>query len=140
AFEPLAPGETAWFRWQFSNADGDGGSLRSGLAVNNLVISIAEPTSTQPESDIPLKVTLDQNYPNPFNPATNITFTLAQSEHVQLHVYNMQGQRVATLVNEQRSSGSHNVTFNAENLASGLYMYRLQAGSASITKIMMLVK
>jgi len=140
AFEPLVPGETAYFRWQFSNADGDDGDLRSGLAVNNIVISIAGPTSVQPEKELPLEVALAQNYPNPFNPATNISFTLARSEYVQLHVYNMQGQRVATLVNEQRSSGSHNVTFNAESMASGLYMYRLQTGLTSITKKMMLVK
>ncbi len=140
AFEPIAPGEAAYFRWQFSNADGDDGALRSGLAINNVVVSLAEPTSAEPGADIPLKVTLEQNYPNPFNPATNISFTLAQTEHVQLHVYNIQGQRVATLVNGQRGSGIHNVTFNAESLASGLYMYRLQTGSTLITKKMMLVK
>lgn len=139
-FEPLAPGETAYFRWQFSNADGDGGSLRSGLAINNLVISISNVTSTERGADVPGKVALDQNYPNPFNPATTISFTLPQTEYVQLSVYNIQGQLVATLVNEQRSSGSHHVTFNAENLSSGLYLYRLQAGSQSITKKMMLVK
>ena len=141
-FEPLAPGETAYFRWQKSNADGDGGSLRSGLAINNISISVPAPTSIHPPAsvDAPQQVKLFQNYPNPFNPSTSIGFSLGQSESVLLTVYNLQGQHLATLVDGNLPAGTHNIMFDATGLASGIYIYRIQAGTTVTNKLMTLVK
>ena len=81
-----------------------------------------------------------QNYPNPFNPATNITFTIPVSSHVTLEVFDVAGRRVATLVNENHSPGTHTVTWDASRVASGVYLYRLQAGDFRQTRSMMLMK
>ncbi|HTO92921.1 MAG TPA: T9SS type A sorting domain-containing protein, partial [Bacteroidota bacterium] len=88
----------------------------------------------------PLKFALEQNYPNPFNPSTEIAFTIPKASQVELNVYNVLGQQVATLVNGPMAAGSHAVTFNAANLASGVYFYRLQAGSLATTQKMLLMK
>lgn len=140
-FEPLQPGETAYFRWQFSNTDGDGGSLRSGLAINNLVISVFDgDTSIETGAGLPESFVLRQNYPNPFNPATQISFTLPQTTDISLNVYNIQGQRVATLAQGTTQAGTHHISFDASNLASGVYVYRLQAGNEVRVKKMTLIK
>ncbi len=88
----------------------------------------------------PNEFKLSQNYPNPFNPSTNISFNLPASGDVSLKVYNLLGQEVAALVNGRLNSGSHTVSFDASRLASGMYIYRLQAGSHLQTKKMMLIK
>ncbi len=99
-------------------------------------------TSVANEGDAqPNTFSLDQNYPNPFNPSTNIRFSLPTSGQVALKVYDMLGRQVATLVNEMRTSGVHTVTFDAANLPSGTYVYRLEvAGQAAITRKMIFVK
>ena len=83
---------------------------------------------------------LEQNYPNPFNPTTNIRFAIPQSNFVTLKVYNILGKEIATLVNEQKESGIYDVNFDASNLASGVYVYKIQAGNFSATKKLMLMK
>jgi hypothetical protein len=83
---------------------------------------------------------LNQNYPNPFNPSTEISFSLAKSEKVKLTVYNLLGKEVAVLVNGVRNAGPQTVTFNAPNLSSGVYFYKLEAGSTVLSKKMMLLK
>jgi hypothetical protein len=89
---------------------------------------------------LPGRFSLDQNYPNPFNPSTAIHYTLPISGNVVLQIYNIVGQKVATLVNGQQKAGDYAVTFNASSLASGVYFYRLQAGSFTSSKKMMLLK
>lgn len=97
--------------------------------------------STEPEeSNIPNAITLEQNYPNPFNPTTVIEFTLPQTSNVRLEVFNIAGQRVATLANETRQAGVHQVDFDASHIASGVYFYRLETGSNVMTRSMMLIK
>ena len=93
-----------------------------------------------PRPAVPLVFDLAQNYPNPFNPSSKIEFSLPQQSTVQLKVFNMLGQEVATLVNEPLGAGAHAVNFNAGNLASGLYFYRLQSGGTFITRKMVLMK
>ncbi len=90
--------------------------------------------------DKPLAYSLSQNYPNPFNPTSNIQFTLPQSNHVRIDVYNINGQLVQTLVNTNMTAGEHTVTFNARNLASGVYIYRIVAGNFVQSKRMTLIK
>ena len=83
---------------------------------------------------------LEQNYPNPFNPSTRIKFSIPQSEFVSLKVYDILGNEVSTLVNEQRAPGAYEVTFDAGNLASGVYVYTLTAGDFVQTRKLMLMK
>jgi photosystem II stability/assembly factor-like uncharacterized protein len=88
----------------------------------------------------PLGFTLNQNYPNPFNPTTLISFTLPKTAHTTLKIYDITGRNVQTLLDEQTSAGTHQVTFNASNLASGTYLYKLTSGNLTETKKMTLVK
>jgi hypothetical protein len=98
-------------------------------------------TSTEPvSSDVPQSMELQQNYPNPFNPTTSIEYAVPQSGQVTLEVFNMMGQKVATLVNQTLAAGQHVATFDASNLSSGTYMYRLQAGNQVQTRKMTLIK
>ncbi len=83
---------------------------------------------------------LAQNYPNPFNPSTKIEFSIPAQSRVQLKVFNMLGQEVATLVNGTLPAGSHSAVFDARDLASGLYLYRLTAGSFTSVRKMLLLK
>jgi Secretion system C-terminal sorting domain len=97
-------------------------------------------TGVSTPSTNPLRYNLSQNYPNPFNPSTRIEFTLAKESSVDLKVFNILGQEVATLVHGNLTSGSHAVTFDAKNLASGIYIYRITAGDYTSAKRMMLLK
>jgi len=80
---------------------------------------------------IPREFDLNQNYPNPFNPNTVIEFALPVKSKVELSVYNLLGEKIITLVNEEKNAGNHQVLFNAVNLSSGIYFYKLQAGDPS---------
>ena len=91
-------------------------------------------------SSTPVDFTLSQNYPNPFNPSTKIMYSIVEPTQVKLTVTNILGQVVETLVNDFRSAGTYEVTFNASDLASGLYIYTLEAGSTFISKKMTLLK
>ncbi len=90
--------------------------------------------------NMPLQFALKQNYPNPFNPSTNITYELPKSSFVQLTVYNILGEKIATLVNATKDAGVHSVQFNAGNITSGLYIYQLKAGNVTLSRKMMLLK
>jgi hypothetical protein len=90
--------------------------------------------------DQPEQFRLDQNYPNPFNPSTVISYNLPQASDVRLEVFNLLGQWVALLVSDRLQSGQHTVNFDAENLSSGIYIYRLQADGFTQTRKMLLVK
>ena len=89
---------------------------------------------------VPGSYALEQNYPNPFNPSTSVEFSLPAASEVRLSVFNLLGQEVATLVNGQMVAGSHTVRFDASRLSSGVYLYRLTAGSFSKTLKMVLLK
>ena len=100
----------------------------------------AEPLTADNKGDVPARYSLKQNYPNPFNPVTTIAYTLASTGDVKLVVFDILGREVKTLVNEVQQQGSHTVSFNASDLASGVYFYRINSGSFSDIKKMILVK
>jgi hypothetical protein len=104
-----------------------------------------EPGTTTTESETPTVFALDQNYPNPFNPSTTIRYQLPQDQKVTLEVYNVLGQRVTTLVNEAQAAGTYLLQWDATNdqgyrVSSGVYFYRLQAGSFVESRKMLLIR
>ena len=93
-----------------------------------------------PIIQLPNDFSLNQNYPNPFNPSTVIQYAIGSRQFVSLKVYDVLGKEVATLVNEEKPTGNYEVNFNASSLSSGVYFYKLQAGSFWETKKMILIK
>jgi hypothetical protein len=83
---------------------------------------------------------LDQNYPNPFNPSTTITYSLPEASNVKLSVFNALGQQVKIVENVYKNAGNYNVTLNADDLNSGIYFYKIEAGQFSQIRKMILVK
>lgn len=98
------------------------------------------PDSEEANTTMPEGYVLESNYPNPFNPSTTISFEIPQAEHVSLVVYDVLGKEVATLIDLDLGAGSHSVVFDAKNLASGTYIYRIRAGDFVQEKKMQLVK
>jgi hypothetical protein len=89
---------------------------------------------------IPISHALGQNYPNPFNPVTSIRYQLPEQCHVNLKIFDVLGREITTLVNEQKEAGEYNVIWNAEGIFSGVYFYRMTAGSFSETKKLLLLR
>jgi hypothetical protein len=116
----------------------DGVSTVNGTPVS-VTFTRGRLTSVDDEN-LPVATSLAQNYPNPFNPSTTINFTLAESGMVRLSVYDLSGRMITNLVNDRQNAGNFSVTFDAANLPSGIYMYRLEAGSFSQIKKMTLLK
>ncbi len=100
------------------------------------ITAISEPSS----NSAPNSFTLYQNYPNPFNPKTTIRFNIEKSAHVTLKVFDIAGKEVATLVNKRKSPGQYRLVFNADNLASGVYIYQLSNGQSTLSKKMIIMK
>jgi hypothetical protein len=94
----------------------------------------------QKPSSVVNNYSLEQNYPNPFNPSTHIAYSVPKSQKVRLAVYDLLGNEVAMLVNETKGAGSYTVNFNAQNLSSGVYFYKLETGNTLLVKKMMLLK
>ncbi|MBN2001298.1 T9SS type A sorting domain-containing protein [candidate division KSB1 bacterium] len=92
------------------------------------------------EAPLPEAFGLSQNYPNPFNPSTEFSYTLTQTEHVRLTVFDALGREVATLADGIQSQGKHDITFNAQDLTSGVYYYQIQTETGKLTKKMVLMK
>jgi len=112
-------------QYRLKQEDTDG-----GYKYSNIVIV---------ESETPKEFKLAQNYPNPFNPTTEISYSLPKESDITLKVYNALGKEVVTLVNKRQEAGKYNVTFNAENLSSGIYFYLIRtAENASVKKMILL--
>ena len=109
-------------------------SEESQFSISNSLVS------SEQNLNLPITFELFQNYPNPFNPSTNIEFSVPKTGFVTLTVFDITGRLVGALVNEQKTTGKYTVKFDARNLASGLYIYRLQVGNTMITKKMTLIK
>jgi hypothetical protein len=88
----------------------------------------------------PVDFALSQNVPNPFNPTTEISYTLANAGQVSLKVYNLAGERVATLVDGPKGAGHHSVSFDGSQLSSGVYFYTLDAAGRTESRKMLLTK
>ena len=119
-------------------------ALDDSVSLDNNAIGGIPVVTSVPKVTIPEGFTLSQNYPNPFNPSTMIEYSLEKAAQVSLKVYNLLGREVATLVNGRQEAGRHTVAFDAArgsiNLSSGVYFYRLEAGSFVSTKKLILMK
>lgn len=133
---PLGPNTNA----EIDNAAfidaGHGWAIGRGL---NLQLDPASAVEQQP-SGRPVVFTLSQNYPNPFNPTTTIAYTVPRSGAVELKVFDLLGREVATLADGMHNAATYTVVFDAKNLSSGIYFYRLSAGDVVITKSLLLLK
>ncbi|MEJ2195365.1 MAG: T9SS type A sorting domain-containing protein [Ignavibacteriaceae bacterium] len=114
---------------------GNDGTIDDTLYLSNTV-----DVEDQGSLYIPEEYRLEQNYPNPFNPTTTIRYSIRTAGVVTLKVYNLIGEEIATLVNEEKSAGNYDINFDATLLPSGIYFYKLQAGSFTETKKMILIK
>lgn len=108
--------------------------------VQTIKVPGRQTTGIKEDPEGPSGFRLGENYPNPFNPTTTIPFNLQQAGKVNLTIYDINGRKVRTLINEQRSAGRHRVTFRANELSSGVYYYRLTAGEQSQQQPMLLIK
>lgn len=138
----LLPGEKYWAAVRtYDNEDNMGGSnLASGIAKLDISAD-----ADDDDNSLPVEYELSQNYPNPFNPTTNIEYSLAKSTHVNLSIYNMLGQHIATLVDENQGSGKYTAVWdgcdqNRMQVSSGMYLYVLRTNDYSASKKMALVK
>jgi hypothetical protein len=139
SIEGLPLGDLNWFPdkkaiWQQHQTE----VMNHILGEDSTVMNI---TAVKPSNNsFPASYNLSQNYPNPFNPTTIIQYSIPKGSMVTLKVFNLLGQEVATLVNQEQKAGNYTANFNASKLASGVYMYKIQAGSFSLSRKMMLLK
>jgi hypothetical protein len=133
----LEVGEYSAHLFGYSNI----GDQRTKTSFANISLTVTAQTSIDEADGVPQKTELSQNYPNPFNPSTNIRYTLSSSSNVELRVFNILGQEVLNLVNEQKPAGIYTQVFNASQLSSGVYFYKLIVNGEVIdTKQMLLIK
>jgi len=124
------------FKYRLKLIDNDGSfSYSDTIQATNKVTSL----EITKDNDLPVSFKLD-NYPNPFNPSTTIQFDIAKTSFVNISIYNVLGQKVATVVNEKMNRGIYQKQFNASNFASGIYIYQLRADNTVISKKMLFLK
>jgi hypothetical protein len=133
--------EDGFYEWSIRAVD----AAYVGSIVSSGTFQIGTPSSVEADVDLPKEFSLDQNYPNPFNPTTKIRFSVPQDvrsekQNVSLKIYDILGNEIVTLVNEQKAPGFYEIDLNASSFASGVYFYKIQAGSFSDTKKMILLK
>jgi choice-of-anchor B domain-containing protein len=150
---PASPQEIAWYDTYPANNDftyngcwgvyqfrASGKIVASDRQTGLYVLKVGTITGIQGNEQVPSAFELEQNYPNPFNPSTTIKFSLPKGQHVNLTVYDMLGRQSALLIDEYQTAGEHSVNFDAANLASGIYLYKLTADEFTETKKMTLLK
>lgn len=134
------PHHSVFFVYANTDANGQYTQWREDPEVANSVVALSAASPSLPKA-----FGLDQNYPNPFNPTTQVRFALPTNAHVRLTVFNVLGQEVKTLVDQDMAAGTHEVTWNGRNedggqVSSGIYFYRISADNFSATKKMMMLK
>lgn len=132
-FDIVSNGDDLIYAGKFFTVNGN---IQTNIALfTNRILGTDEIVNLQPRA-----YNLKQNYPNPFNPSTTITFNIPKEEKVSMKVYNLLGQEVSTLMNEYKSAGVYTLNFDAKNLSSGIYFYRIEAGSFIETKKMVVLR
>lgn len=136
----VAPGTFVSFTYEiFDNEGAD--HWMNGFDATILTLDFSGLTDVENISgNMPTSYNLEQNYPNPFNPSTKISFSVPTAGLVNIDVFNAIGQKVTTLVNEQMNAGNYSVDFNAVNLTSGIYFYKMTSANYSATRKMILIK
>jgi|GEM_PF-6109691 len=144
----ISPGEAAVITAEFNAEDLPEGDFTGSIVISsnggNFILPVlirisGGATTTDAERSLP-GFSLSQNYPNPFNPETQISFTLSEAGRVLLILYDARGKEVQTLVDAEKNKGTHQYKFRLENLASGVYYYRLTAGDYTETKKLLLLR
>ncbi|MBK7868033.1 MAG: T9SS type A sorting domain-containing protein [Ignavibacteriales bacterium] len=131
----LSAGKT--YFWRVRSTDGTG-NYSDFSGVGDFVTEGV--TSVKPENSVPSEFSLGQNYPNPFNPSTRFNFALPADMNVKLFVYNTLGEKVAEIINGQMTAGNYSIDFSGASLPSGIYFYRIEAGSNVAVRKMILLK
>ena len=126
--------------YSFIDSKLEAGNYNYRLKQIDLDGSFAYSNTINIKIEQPFVFTLDQNYPNPFNPVTSIQYAKANKQFVKLIVYDVLGNEIAVLVNEEKPAGEYKVTFNAAGLPSGVYLYQLKAGEFNSVRKLVLLK
>jgi len=124
----------------FNDCDGSNTNGADTSMVNPISVTGSVAIEDVTEEGIPSQFVLEQNYPNPFNPSTTIRYALEEAAHTQLQVFDLAGREVAELVNQTQGPGVYEARFEADDLPSGMYLYRLQAGEYTETRKMVLTR
>ncbi len=132
-----SPGHFLAFVYNEVGADGQTMVKMDRVDFPPVTVALSE---TTPTNGLPTSFGLNQNYPNPFNPTTTLSFDVPKASHVTLEVYNVLGQKVLTLIDEELDANTHEVEFDGSSISSGIYFYRLNAGDFTDTKKMVMVK
>ncbi|MDP2363021.1 MAG: ethylbenzene dehydrogenase-related protein, partial [Ignavibacteria bacterium] len=136
----VVPGSSVAFTYEIFDNEG-ANHWMNGFDVTLLTLDFSGLTDVTNElGNLPAAYNLEQNYPNPFNPSTKINFSVPAAEFVSIDVFNSIGQKVTTLINEQMSAGNYSVDFNAVNIPSGIYFYKMTSSDFSSTRKMILIK
>jgi flagellar hook assembly protein FlgD len=138
----LSPGVTYYVAIRTCDHAGNWSGISNVAVATTTSIGVG---TDDENADVPSDFQLRQNYPNPFNPSTTIEFSIPRNEQVQLVIFNVLGERVTTLLSDYLAAGHHQVTWNGNDLygkpvASGVYLYRLEAGSKVWVRKMALLK
>ena len=103
-------------------------------------VSATGGVATESVDELPTEFELEPNYPNPFNPVTNVRYAVPRSGHIRLSVYDIQGREVEVLVDQIQPAGRYSLSFDANRLSSGVYLYRLQSGDFSQSRVLIVLK
>ncbi|HRP92386.1 MAG TPA: T9SS type A sorting domain-containing protein, partial [Ignavibacteriaceae bacterium] len=126
--------------YSFVDIKVDAGNYTYRLMQKDYDGTFAYSQEVEVEISLPLEYSLEQNYPNPFNPTTTISYSIPSDNFVTIRLYDVLGNEVITLVNEQKQAGKYEMLFNASNIASGVYYYQINSGTFTQTRKLMLLK